>query len=133
MLAGDDPTSRAKRRGSSFLDLRAALGAFLDIFRVLLRQGWLESKALKNPWKVKRRGSGDLHLRSFRRRRRRLGLLLPRGPQAIALGIVFTGEIPDGWTPVAARLKQADKARNQERNRLKRELAKQKATAAKAA
>lgn len=38
MLAGADPDTRAKRIGTSFLDLRAALGAFLDIFRVLLRR-----------------------------------------------------------------------------------------------
>jgi len=132
MLAGADPDTRAKRIGISFLDLRAALGSFLDIFRVLLRQGWLESDARKNPWAPVRR-NGEKALASFRRRLRRLGLLLPRGPQAVKLGLAFTGEIPDGWVPVATRLAQQKKAAAQERAKLRRELAKQKAAAAKAA
>lgn len=132
MLAGADPDTRAKRIGISFLDLRAALGAFLDIFRVLLRQGWLESDAKKNPWTPVKR-NGEKAIASFRRRLRRLGLLLPRGPQAVKLGLAFTGEIPDGWVPVATRLAQQKKAAAKERAKLKRELAKQKAAAAKAA
>lgn len=132
MLAGADPDTRAKRIGMSFLDLRAALGSFLDIFRVLLRQGWLESDAKKNPWTPVRR-NGEKALASFRRRLRRLGLLLPHGPQAVKLGLAFTGEIPDGWIPVKTRLAQQKKAAAKERAKLKRELAKQKATAAKAA
>jgi hypothetical protein len=130
-LAGADPDTRAERIGTSFLDLRAALGSFLDIFRVLLRQGWLESTVKKKPWTPVRR-NGEKAVASFRRRLRRLGLLLPRGPQAVRLGLAFTGEIPNGWVPVATRLAQ-QKARAKERAKLRRELAKQKAAAAKAA
>lgn len=111
--------------------MRACLGSFLDIFRVLLRQGWLESEL--NPWEPSKRKTGQAALHSFRRRLRRLGLLLPSGPQARKLGLCFTGEIPDGWVPVAQRLLQQKKAAEKERRRLKRELAKQKAAAATAA
>lgn len=133
MLAGSHPDTRAKRIGSSFLDLRASLGSFLDIFRVLLRQGWLESEIKLNPWMPAKRKTGQAALYSFRRRLRRLGLLLPSGPQARKLGLCFSGEIPDGWVPVAERLAQQKKGTEKERRRLKRELAKQKAAAAKAA
>ena len=133
MLAGANPDTRAKRVGTAFLDLRACLGSFLDIFRVLLRQGWLESEVKLNPWEPKRRKGGETALHSFNRRLRRLGLLLPSGPRAQQLGLAFTGEIPDGWVPVAERLTQQKKADEKERRRLKRELAKQKAAAAKAA
>jgi len=51
----------------------------------------------------------------------------------VHLGLAFTGEIPDGWVPVATRLAQQKKARAKERAKLRRELAKQKAAAAKAA
>jgi hypothetical protein len=87
------------------------------------------------------RGSSGTYLRavrqlaiaSFRRRLRRVGLLLPRGPQTAKLGLAFTAEIPDGWTPVSQRLARSKrKAAAKERARLKRELAKQKAAAAKA-
>jgi hypothetical protein len=87
----------------------------------------------KNNWTPTRRSKGERSVASFRRRLRRLGLLLPRGPRGVELGPAFTGEIPDGWIPVAERLAQEKKAREKERQKLKRELKKQKAAAAKAA
>jgi len=48
---------------------------------------------------------GDKGVNAMTRLRRKLGLLLPRGPKARELGLEFQGELPDGWTPISERRK----------------------------
>jgi len=87
--------------------LRAALASFLDIFRVCLRFGWIGSyDKVRDPVFRPRRG-GENAVAGLRRRRRKLGLLLPRGPAADRLGLTWTGEIPTDWRPIAERRKAA--------------------------
>jgi hypothetical protein len=54
---------------------------------------------------------GEAAVAGLRRRRRKLGLLLPRGPAADRLGLTWTGEIPPDWRPISERRKAATEFR----------------------
>lgn len=93
---GNNVDTRPKVRGFGVLELRSLIGEFLEIFRVSLRQGWLKSKAKLNTITPRKR-DGSRGLAAFKRLRKIKKLLLPRGPQAVKLGLVFQGELPPGW------------------------------------
>jgi hypothetical protein len=93
---GNNVDTRPKMRGFGVLELRAMIAEFLEIFRVCLRQGWLKSKAKLNKVTPRKR-DGSRGLAAFKRLRKMKKLLLPRGPAAVKLGLVFQGEIPPDW------------------------------------
>jgi hypothetical protein len=104
--AGNDLTSRPKRIGIDFMAYRAAVGAFLDVFRLCLRHGWLGSHPQPRAVVLKRREGGEEAVASVRRKRERAGLLLPRGKVAEKLGLVFQGLLPDGYKTIRERKRQ---------------------------
>jgi hypothetical protein len=100
-VGGNNVDTRPKMRGFGVLELRALIAEFLEIFRVSLRQGWLKSRAKLNKITPRKR-DGSRALAGFKRLRKIKKLLLPRGPAAAKLGLVFNGELPPDW-PVRDR------------------------------
>jgi hypothetical protein len=98
---GKDERSRLKRLGIPFLELRDAIARFLDIFRICLRMGWIGTHERKGKVWAKKLKGGSEGVKAVKRLQRMKGLLLPRGEHARKLGLLFEGEIPQGWTPVA--------------------------------
>jgi hypothetical protein len=136
--SGNNLTSRPKRIGIPFMALRAAIGAFLDVFRLCLRFGWLGSHPKVRPALVRPRTGGKEAVERLQKRRQKFGLFLPRGKVAQKLRLVFEGVLPDGYKPVAQRRKEkreaAKKAAAEKKAKLKAEQkAAAKADAAKAA
>lgn len=123
--SGKDLTSRPKRIGIPFMALRAAIGAFLDVFRICLRFGWLGSHPKVRPALVRPRTGGKEVVEKLQKLRQKFGLFLPRGKVAQKLGLVFEGVIPDGYKPVAQRRKEkreaAKKAAAEKKAKLKAE------------
>jgi hypothetical protein len=87
---------RPKVRGFAILESRSLIAEFLEVFRLCLRQGWLRSTAKLNKVTPRKR-DGSQALAGFRRLRKIKKLLLPRGPAAVKLGLVFSGELPPDW------------------------------------
>jgi hypothetical protein len=110
-VAGNSVYNRAKKLGIPWLDLRASAAQFLDIFRVCLRQGWIDSDAKRNTTPPMPRQEGNLAVERLLKERRDRGLLYPAGPQAEKLGLVWDGELPEGYVPIAERRKLAAEAR----------------------
>jgi hypothetical protein len=108
--AGKDLTSRPKRIGIPFMTYRAAVGAFLDVFRLCLRHGWLGSHPQPRPVTLRRRTGGEAAVKRIQKLRAKFGLLLPRGKAAEKLGLLFKGLLPDGYKTVAQRKKEKAEA-----------------------
>ena len=107
--------TRPYRVGIAHVELRAALADFLDIFRVCLRHGWIGDWPNSRPARVVRRKGGEAAVKSLRRKRSQLGLLLPRGERAIETGWAWDGAIPAGWVPVKQRMMALREQRKLER------------------
>lgn len=101
--AGNNLTSRPKRVGIPFMAYRAAVGAFIDVFRLCLRYGWLGSHPKPREIVLRRRTGGDKAVASLHKRRAKIGLLLPRGKAAEKLGLLFQGLLPDGYKTIRQR------------------------------
>lgn len=95
-VGGNNVDTPPKMRGFGVLELRALIAEFLEIFRVSLHQGWLKSRAKLNKITPRKR-DGPRALAGFKRLRKIKKLLLPRGTQAVKLGLVFQGELPPDW------------------------------------
>lgn len=100
---GKNVDTRPKMVGVAVMELRARISHFLTIFRVCLRQGWLGNLAKQNRRHARKLPGGERGLRALQRLRRMKGLLLPQGPKARELGLVFEGEVPNDWPPSTAR------------------------------
>lgn len=131
--SGKNLTSRPKRIGIPFMALRAAIGAFLDVFRVCLRFGWLGSHPNVRPAIVRPRTGGKEVVEKMQKLRQKFGLFLPRGMAAKKLGLVFEGVIPDGYKPVAQRRKERREAAKKAAEEKKAKLKAEEKAAAKAA
>lgn len=129
--AGKDLTSRPKRIGIPFMAYRAAVGGFLDVFRLCLWHGWLGSHPKPHPVKIRRRTGGEVAVAALQAARAKFGALLPRGKAAQKLGLVFQGIVPDGYTTIAQRKK--DKAAAAKKAAKEKQAAKDKVAAEKAA
>lgn len=106
--------TRPKRIGVEFLEMRSAISHFVEIFRVCIRQGWLGDHSHARPFPPRKRSGGIRGLEVLRRLRRIHGLLFPRGPKALALGLIWDGIIPEGWIPIKERRRQARAGRKGE-------------------
>jgi hypothetical protein len=95
--SGRGSTSRAKRIGIPFMELRAAIARLLDIFRVCLRQGWLGEYERLNRAEARRRKGGREGVLRMQMLRRKHGLLVPWGAAARRVGLAWEGELPEGW------------------------------------
>ncbi|HXH33035.1 MAG TPA: hypothetical protein VNJ54_01330 [Plantibacter sp.] len=104
--------TRPKRIGIDFLELRSSLSHFVEVFRLCVRQGWLDpaSPQAKPSASVRRKG-GKNALEVMRRLRRLAGLLLPQGKAAAKLDLLWDGVLPEGWVPIKQRRKEM-RARN---------------------
>ena len=104
--------TRPKRIGIDFLELRSSLSHFVEVFRLCVRQGWLDpaSPQAKPSVSVLRKG-GKKALEVMQRLRRRAGLLLPQGKAAAKIDLLWDGVLPAGWVPVKQRRKEM-RARN---------------------
>jgi hypothetical protein len=99
--------TRPKRRGIPFLEFRSALSHFVEVFRLCIRQGWLDpDHPNAKPAPTRQRSSAEKGLKAMRRLRRLAGLLLPQGRAALKLGLITDQlELPAGWTPIKERRK----------------------------
>lgn len=88
--------TRVKMLGIAVMELRARISHFLTIFRVCLRQGWLGTLAKRNRRNARKLAGGE-GAKGLLRIRAKKGLLFPQGPQAEKLGLVFSGELPEGY------------------------------------
>ena len=93
-------------------ELRSSLSHFVEVFRLCIRQGWLDptSNRAKPSASVLRKG-GKKAVEVMRRLRRLAGLLLPQGKAAAKLDIRWDGILPEGWVPIKQRRKEM-RARN---------------------
>lgn len=86
LVAGDNLATRPKRRGIGVQELRAQAALLVEWLRISYREGWLGS-ARRNRRATALYGFGERAARSLRKARERIGLSLPYGPAAAALGL----------------------------------------------
>ncbi len=78
--------TRPKRPGIAFLELRSSLSHLVEVFRLCIRQGWLDpAHPNAKPSRVKHRQGGKRGLEVMQRLRRLAGLLLLQGKAASKL------------------------------------------------
>lgn len=96
-LHGNNPDTRPQRVGQPYLELRNAIAQFLDLFRLALRLGVLgERERTVTPQPLSSSKIEEQVDAKRLHRAEKLGLL-PSGPQAEELGLVWNGRLPKGW------------------------------------
>lgn len=87
LVAGDHLSTRPKRRGQGWQELRAQAALVAEWLTLAWREGWLGS-ARRNANKPTRHAyKGERNVRGLLRARAQVGLARPYGPSAKALGI----------------------------------------------
>lgn len=95
LVGGNDFAERPKRRQAvAVQQLRAAVGMFLDWFRICLLHGFLASKRKVELEGIKERQSGRGNWRAHLDARESKGLHLPYGPAAFAIRLAEDASIP---------------------------------------
>jgi hypothetical protein len=109
--AANNVDTRPKRVGIEFLELRSSISHFVEVFRLCLRNGWIGNHPTRNTSQPRQRSGGKEAVTTLELTRRAAGLLLPAGPKAEKLGLVFQGILPASWVPISIRRDEAKAAR----------------------
>ena len=101
-------------------------------FRLCLRNGWIGNHRTRNTSQPRQRSGGKVAVTDLELTRRAAGLLLPTGPKAEKLGLVFQGILPANWVPIKIRRDEAKATRRRAKKGAK-VTAEEKAAASQAA
>jgi len=130
--AANNVDTRPKRIGIEFLELRSSISHFVEALRLCLRNGWIGNHSTRNMSQPRQRSGGKEAVTVMELTRRAAGLLLPAGPKAEKLGLVFLGILPSNWVPISIRRDEAKATRRRAKKGIKA-TAEEKAAASQAA
>lgn len=87
LVAGDNMATRPKRRGIGCQELRAQAALLVEWLRISWREGWLGSARRNRKSQANYDYLGQKGSKGLKKSRDRIGLSLPYGVKAAALGI----------------------------------------------